>query len=232
MDTESSQQPDNGGDEGEDAHAPALPGKPPGLTDLGEAFAELEEWMAGEIDPELMERGGADLVDVTVANAILRRVGMMERRLALRLEVAEAEREKLDAFIAHQKAALGEAIERDRRWLQGWHNAQLGPHGRGPKTIELPAGTLKATAQQPEYEIEDEAAFMAWAEENAPSLIRQPPPKYPPPAPDKVALKKRIAPALKERDDWRPGDVVRFPDVPGVAVTMRGPKFEAKPDQG
>lgn len=231
MDTESAEEPDDGGQQGEEAHAPALPGRPPGLTDLGEAFAELEEWMAGEIDPEMMERGGAELVDVTVANAILRRVGMLERRLALRLEVAEAERARLDAFIEHQKRALGEAIERDRRWLQGWHNAQLGPHGRGPKTIELPAGVLKATKEQPAFEYEDEAAFLAWAEENAPELVRVPPPKIPPPAVDKNAVKKRIRPALAERSDWRPGETVRFPDLPGVVVTMPGHKFEAMPDK-
>jgi hypothetical protein len=203
--------------------------RPPSLTDLGEAFEELAEWMVGQLDAD--DEPSEGLVDQTVANAILRRVGMLERRLELREEVYEAERQRLEQYIEHQRATLGEAIERDRHWLAGWHNAQLGPHGRGPKTIELPAGRLKAANQQPEYVIEDVGAFLAWAEEHAPELVRRPEPKFPPPAPDKVAIKKRVAPALKERKDWRPGDVVRFEDVPGVAVTMRGPKFEATPDR-
>jgi hypothetical protein len=42
-------------------------------------------------------------------------------------------------------------------------------------SISLPYGSLGSRAQQPEWSYPDEQAFMAWAREHAPSLVRTPP---------------------------------------------------------
>lgn len=198
------------------------------MSDLSEAHEDLEHWMTEEAD----SLGAPGLQDQHVANAILRRLGATERKLAAKEELYAAELERLTEWIDHQRAAYQEMIASDRRWLEGWHLAQLGEHGHGPKTIDLPSGVLRATSQPPEYVIEDEATFLAWAREYAPGLVRSPPPRRD--APDRAALKALCGPDLKARlKDRRPGEElaprVNGRPIPAVKVVVQGRRFAATP---
>jgi hypothetical protein len=96
-------------------------------------------------------------------------------------------------------------------------------------TIETPAGTLKSRMGQVEWEFFDEAAFTAWALENLPEVIAEPPP---PPAPKpakkevKKALKDEAAKALKVAGT---SDAVLACDgapVPGLRVLPAKRKYD------
>lgn len=197
---------------------------------MDEMPEDLDEWMSGDPGDDV-EPG---LADQAMANAILRRKGGYLRKLARQEDLYQAELERLTEWITWMRDHYKEKIADADHWLAGWHQAQLGEHNTGPKTISLPAGTLKATKQQPEWEIEDETAFLAWADKRAPELVRRPEPKEPKPAPDRMAIKARYADIAKRTEsDCRPGESVRVVDgddeVPGLVIRIRGPRFEAKP---
>ncbi|HKO85629.1 MAG TPA: hypothetical protein VJ140_13975 [Actinomycetota bacterium] len=179
--------------------------------------------MVGEPEEE-----GDGLQDQHVANAILRRLGRRERELAMVEEIYRAELERLEAWAEGRRCDIGQASAKDAAWLTNWHRAQLGEHRTGPLTINLPAGRLRATANRAQVRIDDEAAFLAWAEENAPDLVRRPEPKPVQPAPDRAALLKKVT-ALKIPKTTAAGTI--FDLVPGVVAVAQGDRFVAEPDQ-
>lgn len=86
-----------------------------------------------------------------------------------------------------------EQVVRERRRIDEWHEAQLKKHAPAIqlfesmlldyhrarreadpkcKTINLPAGTLHSRATKSKAEIEDVEAFIAWAKDERPDLLR------------------------------------------------------------
>jgi hypothetical protein len=82
------------------------------------------------------------------------------------------------------------------------------------KTINLPYGSLKVRAQQPEWTYDD-AALLAYLQANRPELVRT---KV---EPNKVDLKKAVQVNGAHALDPQTGEI-----IPGVTITERPPKFE------
>ena len=64
-------------------------------------------------------------------------------------------------------------LERDAEWFE----ANLRPYAlteryNGRKSVVLPHGTIKTISGRVKFDIEDETKFLAWAETNAPELVR------------------------------------------------------------
>lgn len=176
---------------------------------------DLAEYLAGD-EPDFTAEPEAPQ-DADEIDRRLRRLAKVRAQMAQDKADAQRVKDKADAWLFHrtsinlaQEAWLVEGLEM-------WHRAVLADDP-SRKTISLPCGTLKARAQQPVWEF-DEEAFIAWAQEHAPELVRVPEPK---PAVDKTAAKKALIP------DATGLDLVVTTDgevVPGVTVTPRLPAF-------
>lgn len=184
---------------------------------MSEPWDDLLDEALGGPEPDYGEAPEApDNADE--ANRLLWRVARIDAKESELLELLTAQRARLDAFEAGEL----EKLHRQRAWLTdtlaAYHRAVLSRSPRS-KTIELPNGVLRARAQQPAWDFPDEDAFKAWAEVNAPELLRQPEPR--PVEVDKAAVKKALA--IQEDRDYAVD--INGEHVPGVVVTFREPKY-------
>lgn len=169
----------------------------------------LDEWgppPAGAIEPP--SRFVID--DENKANWALRKMAQIDARRVEIAEQANRERERIDAW---EKRVM-DPLDRDLMFFSGllteFHRAQL-EADPDRKTIDLPAGKLFSRAGQQKWLVDNDA-FLEWARENAPNLIRQKE------EPDKTALKKAFS--------------VNMGDVSGAAVSEDGeivPGIEVTP---
>lgn len=172
-------------------------------------------------------------IDTDEANRWLWRIGRLDDEADEVRAIAAAERERVDAWERERLHVIGG----QRDWLANSCRMFMAAVRRlsndRTKSIPLPNGTLTSSGSQPDWRYEDEKAFLSWARDNAPDLVRTPEP--PPDAPDKAAAKK----ALQLPPGAKPGDVVEvyYPDpetgelvpVPGVKVEIREPTYDVKP---
>jgi len=178
---------------------------------------DLDEFLAGpepDFDTEVAPPADADEADRR-----LRRLAKVRAEMVQIGEHAQAQIERINEWHARRV----EVLAKRERWLEEglemWHRAVLADDP-SRKTISLPCGTLKSRVQQPVWEFDDEA-FIAWAREHAPELVRVPEPK---PHVDKAAAKKTLR--FEEQPGFDPtvftaeGEV-----VPGVTVQIRPPSF-------
>jgi hypothetical protein len=183
---------------------------------------ELDEVLAGDepdFDAEPIPPAGTEH-----ANRMLRRLARLQREQQAAEDLANAERERINNWLAGEQLR----IVKQQVWLEQslaqFHRAVLALDPKAIK-ISLPNGELQSRKQQPVWDFDDET-FLEWAEQHAPDLIRHPdPPPTPPPAIDKAAAKKALTPV--DVDDtverWvvaEGGEV-----VPGVTVTVRDRKY-------
>lgn len=164
--------------------------------------------------------------DAEQANWRLRRLAKVRAEMAEVERVAQADIDRAEAW----KAARLESLRADERWwaegLEMWHRAVLSDDP-SRKTISLPCGTLVARKQQPVWEFDDEA-FLAWAVEHAPELVRVPEPK---PQVNKVEAKKVLVPVDPLGEGCGTHVVTAEGEVvPGVTMTTRGPSFTVTTD--
>lgn len=178
-----------------------------------------ESW--DELDSELSELSDfdeegllGDAVDPSLPDRLLRRIARERRKLAEAEAVAQAERERIEAYLDRSRKA------HDTSWLEGqlagYHEARL---ARDPrlKTIHLPSGDLVARKAPDRWEFDED--FLVWAKENATELTRV---KF---EVDRTEAKRR----LKVH-----GSVVvsvHGEAVPGVTVEPGGISFTAKPSE-
>lgn len=183
---------------------------------------DLTEYLAGP-DPDYDTDPEAPL-DADEANTRLRRLARIRAEIEAVEDQARTQIEQINAWAEHRYEVLHNRARWEREGLEMWHRAVLADDP-SRKTISLPCGTLKARAQQPVWEFDDEA-FIAWAAEHAPELVRVPEPK---PAVDKTAAKKALIP-----DATGLGLVVTAEGevVPGVTVTPRPPSFTIDTEAG
>ena len=100
-------------------------------------------------------------------------------------------------------------------------------------TIPTPAGTLKSTKTQPTWEFYDEAAFTAWALENLPQVIAEPPAP-----PEPKVVKNEVKKVLKDEAEAAikvagTSDAVLTHDgapVPGLRVLPAGRNYKVITD--
>jgi len=157
-------------------------------------------------------------------------------RLLFSLRQTEAEadqfRDVAEKMIADIRAEADRHIETllDKAdWCRGslelFHRKELAQNPKA-KTIQLPCGTLVSSAQQPEWDIDDDT-YMKWALERNPETDTV---KFPPP-PDPKVMRTEVKKEFKDAA-VSDGKVV-LPDgevVPGITVTERGRKFTPKPN--
>lgn len=199
-------------------------------------IAELEA-LASMDDGDLLD-DSPEMGDEAKATALLGVLGEVQRELADVESLYEHYEEELHrklAKLAERKAErlvpLVNRMAGLERWLDGWHRAQVTYDKRGrPQrlTIHLPTGTLKLSHQPPEVTIDDQAAFMAWAEKEAPDLIVRPMPSSPPPRPDKTKVNTLAKFKLAEQNPDNEEGAGYL--LPGVLVVVRDRKFTATPD--
>lgn len=184
---------------------------------LLEGFAEPDYQIEDEPSP-------ADGDDQ--ANRRLHRLRHLNRELAQTVEVFDAEIERLTA----RRDELTHKIGSEIRWVESslvmYWEACRARDPKGPKVKHLPGGDLSARKQQPEYRFTDEEAFIAWAAENAPAALNQPPPKI-----DRRVVRQAFP--LDPGIGWEPGEVVQLETdigvVPGLSVVARGEKVTVTP---
>jgi len=155
------------------------------------------------------------------ADWFLRRLRNTQRRCTELHAIADAEHDTIDTWLGGQLEPLGRQIMWLTDSLAQFHRAVL-DRDSAAKTIDLPHGVLKARVQAPEWTFDAEP-FLAWAQANAPELVRTPDPV---PAVDKTAAKKALV--LATNDD---GATVLSADgevVPGVTVTLRDVKYTSE----
>lgn len=190
-------------------------------------FADALEGDGPDFDAE--PSAPLDMDQATQWVASLARV----RRLREEYEAAHA------AAINRLSARLFErmiALDTQEGWfseaLEMYHRTVLSLDPEA-KTIPTPAGTLKSTATQPEWQFYDEEAFTVWALENLPEVIADPPP---PPALKvakakvKAALKEDAAEALKVAGTSDAVLTYDGAEVPGLRVLPAGRNYKVITD--
>jgi hypothetical protein len=149
-------------------------------TDLA---VELEDWLAADIG-EIPEATDLPIEDDVFADRVLRR-----------LAIAKRDSDKAVADCAEQVARMENWRDRrlarldgeQRYCTQALEAFMRNRHERGgPKTLELPNGTLRLRAPRPSVDVRDPDGFVAWALGAHDELLSFPPP--PEPRPDKRAL--------------------------------------------
>lgn len=123
-----------------------------------------------------------------------------------------------------QSAGMDAEIAEIERQLAGWLSARIELDPKGPKSVPLPSGKITSKQGSVVLEVEDEAAFLAWAREHRPELIATPAPTVPPPRPDKNAVK---ALGTAEHKYAQPGD---YKIEVEIVPEAEDPLAEGQPD--
>lgn len=153
------------------------------------------------------------------------------RRTLERLAEHDAARDRLIQHIDVRHDAITAPLIAKAEWLRSslrlYHAARLADDP-SEKTVKLHAADLVSRAEQPEWVYDDEGAFLAWAEDEHPELVNNPPP------PAKTPKKADVKQALKPESAGEPGQVVKVLDpktgevVPGLSVKLPGRAYEVK----
>jgi hypothetical protein len=193
------------------------------MTDI---TADFEDALAPD-EPDFTETPSAPL-DLDQATQWVAKVARARRLREEYVAAHSAAVARLNARLNERVSALAAQEEWYGEALAMFHKTAIAVDPEA-LTIPTPAGTLKSTKTQPTWEFYDEAAFTAWAEENIPQVMAEPPP---PPAPKvkkaevKKALKADAEKALKVAGT---SDAVLMHDeatVPGLRVLPAGRNFK------
>lgn len=135
---------------------------------------------------------------------------------------------ELDEWHATIGGDLGKKVAADERLLGNYLRARIDVDPKGPKSLSLPGGRITSQAGSLVVEVDDEAAFMAWAREHHAGLVNTPPPKPPPPeTPDKAAIKQAATSKDESQRFLAPvGDVEKPGTYEIVDPATGGPDLE------
>lgn len=177
---------------------------------IAESWHDLETDLLGE-EPDYDAEPPVE-IDRTVADRYLRRIAHLDAQQVADAEVAQAQIEQVQAWLARRY----ETHAAQRAWLSGvlrrFHEAVLTIDPKA-KTIHLPAGDLKMRAQQDAVTVDGEQ-YLPWAEAHRPDTLRV--------IPETKAVDLRTVRAALVN-----GCVIDADGevAPGVTVEARGPKF-------
>lgn len=198
---------------------------------IAESWHDLEAELLGpepdyDTDPEPIGTADRDQ-----ANRHLARIAKLDAAIDADIEVAEAQIERTTAWLESRRTVHAA----QRRWheqiLERYHRAVLSVDPR-LKTIKLPNGTLRARAQQPEWEWEDDGkVFGQWVWENRPDLAEALVAFPPAPDPKLVVTEAKKALTIEERKGSKVvartfGKLEDGTAPAGVKVTERDDKFD------
>lgn len=122
----------------------------------------LEDYLAVPFSDELPEVAPT-IGGEAEASATLRRLAILREKIAVNQHVADNETSKIQEWEREVNAPL----ERQATFFEGILNAYMrhvrDASGDKTKSISLPGGTIKTTAKQPKWNVEDVAEFVKWA---------------------------------------------------------------------
>lgn len=164
--------------------------------------------------------------DVDTVNAWLYRLSRLDAEQAEDQALAAAQIERIGAWLEERTLTRQPRRAWLARALADYHRAVLRDNPR-QATVSLPCGDL-VSRRGTEYEVTDEAALIAWAQENAPELAPAPP--APEPKLSRQALRKlpTTLPSKPTEGDHGLAVAPSGEPVPGVVVTATR-SFTVKP---
>lgn len=181
---------------------------------MGDALRKLEIEEIQSIPEEQKER--FKVTDKDSANWCLRKIRALKAEIEENKRIAEAEIQRIQDWLNEVTEPLERSIQYFESLLIEYH---MNIYAEDPKkkTIKLPHGTLKARAQQPDFQ-RDEEKLLQWLKDSGMTdfikIIEKP---------EWGALKKNVEVA---------GDRVVHRDtgliVEGVTVQERPPKFSVE----
>lgn len=193
--------------------------------------ADLDAWLDAALAPEdapgdvadaAADGGGWTITDEGAADWVLRKVRRALADVAAREAQLAVRREALDRYDREVVQPIRDEAARWERLLVAWHRRQLEDDPKAPKTVKLPSGQVKSRAGRDRVEVVDEAAFLAWAAEHAPELVRVSR------SADRAAVKRRLGDDLVAADEAIVTDAGEV--VPGVAHVEGDRTFTVEPD--
>ena len=189
-------------------------------------LVELDEWLAADIG-EAEPSEALPIEDDLLADRYLRRLALIE-----------AEKQRVEGHVGLEVERMKEwgrrrleKVEREKRYVEDLLEGFMrGRHAAGgPRTLELPNGTLVLRKPVGRVDVRDPVEFLRWAGTHPEFL--NPPPPIPEPTPNKrvLAALKRSG-SSRRAGEWFEHDVVLDGElVPGVLwIEPVAPKFEAK----
>lgn len=119
-------------------------------------------------DSEILAEGWTP-VSPDDANRLLWHLRRVKRDRADVQALYDAERERLDWWLADRTSGADAEIARLERALKGW--GVLALETTGKKTFDLPNGVVRVRPARAKVEITDEPAFLVWALDNDHRLL-------------------------------------------------------------
>lgn len=179
-------------------------------------------------NPSLPRWEPVEITNSVTAEEALAELARLRRDLIGHLETHLALIEKADRWKSEITEPLNSRIAEIEGFVARWWTAQVAANPSGPKSLTLPSGSVKSAVQPISVLVDDEAAFLAWAEEHAPGFINRPAPVVPDPKPAKSEIKSAIGEvlALLSEPDAEGARLVDKEGevVPGIAVVRPDPK--------
>jgi hypothetical protein len=183
-------------------------------------------------DPQAAATSGMFRIDsLEKANWAISKIAKRRAELAEQIAFANAERERLDHWVAEMERVCKQRTEFLEGELRRYHEDRLADEGidladidedawrkaKG-KTLKLPAGELRARRSPARVEVDDET-FVPWAEHNATDLIRSNP----------VPCKPAIKQVAKPTEDGHAVDAATGEILPGVTWVEGDIRFSVEP---
>jgi phage host-nuclease inhibitor protein Gam len=122
-----------------------------------------------EFDTAPVQRETFTVDNDAKADWALRKLGAIRAKIEENKAIAQAEAERIAAWLEHVNAAFADDIGYFEGQLRQYAETQ---RAEGRKSVELPHGKIKSRAVNPKFAVEDKEAFLAWARANNPALIR------------------------------------------------------------
>lgn len=122
-----------------------------------------------EFDPTPVDREQFVVDNDAKADWAIRRLGSIRAKMAENAALAQAELDRVNAWLEHVNGAFDGDIAYFEGQLRQYAERQ---RAEGRKTVELPHGKIKSRAVAAKFEVIDKAAFLDWARTNAPELIK------------------------------------------------------------
>jgi len=159
---------------------------------------------------------------VEKAASTMRKYRALAQQFAANERLAEAEQERISAWLERANAPLASRMEFYEQHLRSY---ALMLRAEGKKSVSLPDGDIKTRASTPTFEV-DKAAFLEWAQEQKrEDVIRVSV------APDMSAIKAAFIADADNAVDPASGEIVPgLTPVPERVTVTLAPDLEAAPE--
>lgn len=189
------------------------------LTDHDDLGDDLDAYLAGERENSdgllAVAADGDPDAHLLAAERMVRAIARHRRRVAAAEALAVARIAEVEEWVVRQRQL--HSTEWLEEQLAAYHEARLLDDPRA-KTISLPSGALKARKTPDQWNVEDPAAVLSWAQEVRPELVRT---KL---ELDRNELKRRLTPT----GDGAAVDPESGEVAPGVSVAPGEVRFSVE----